>query len=77
MFEKFISDIHNIQYHIRRGRYVTYSKLYKDLSQLEREMDFAYCHKALTYREFNQIENEISETLLLFRSWKLSEAEKA
>lgn len=77
MYDNFILEIHNIQYQIRRGRYVTYTKLYKDLYQLEREIDFAYCHKALTYEEFNQIENEITETLLLFRSWKMQEAEKA
>ncbi len=77
MLDSFIAEIHNIQYQIRRGRYLTYTKLYRDLYDLERQLDFAYVHKALTYEEFNQLENEITETLLLFRSWKMNEAEKA
>lgn len=77
MLDNFISDIRFIQYNIRRGKYLTYTKLYRDLYDLERQLDFAYVHKALTYEEFNQLENEITETLLLFRSWKINEAEKA
>lgn len=77
MLDNFISDIRFIQYNIRRGRYLTYTKLYRALFDLERQIDFAYCHKVLTYEEYNQLENEITETLLLFRSWKMNEAEKA
>ena len=77
MLDSFIAEIHNIQYQIRGGRYLTYTELYRDLYDLERQLDFAYVHKALTYEEFNQLENEITETLLLFRSWKMNEAEKA
>lgn len=77
MYDSLISDIHNIQYQIRRGRYMTYTKLYKDLYQVERETDFAYSHNVLTYEQFNMLENEITETLLLFRSWKVQESEKA
>lgn len=71
MYESFITSIHNYNYQISKGHYMTFSKLYKDLKALELEVDFAYRHSCLTYEEFNNIENEITNTLLLFRNWQL------
>lgn len=70
MYENFQTTILCINYEIEKGRYVTYTKLYKDLKALELEIDFAYRHEALSHVEFNQLENEIKNTLLLFRNWQ-------
>lgn len=70
MYENFQRTLLFFNYEIEKGRYVTFTKLYKDLKALELEIDFAYRHKALSHVEFNQLENEIENTLLLFRSWQ-------
>lgn len=70
MYENFQTTILYTNYKIERGYYVTYTKLYKDLKALELEIDFAYRHEALSHIEFNELENEIKNTLLLFRNWQ-------
>ena len=70
MYENFQRTIEFCNYQIEKGHYVTYTKLYKDLNALELEIDFAYRHEALSHIEFNELENEIKNTLLLFRNWK-------
>lgn len=66
MFESFMNSIRNISFQIEKGRYLSYYKLYKDLSAIESEYSFAYRHKAISYIEFHQLEDAVEDALKLF-----------
>ena len=70
MYESFCNSLIHIRSNISRGRYQTFTQIYKLMEPLEREIEFCYRNKCLTFWEYNKLKGDFSRCLTLFCVYK-------
>lgn len=69
MYESFHDSLMHIRSEISRGRYPTFSKIYKELDSLKEQIHFCYKFGLLSLSEFNNLRFEIFRCVQFFNTF--------